>query len=176
MRLAAFVVMLMPSVALAQGALPPQMMQAVKSDPSAWLQDVAALIGSAGQDGAVTADQLAVAVAVKRAAARVAAMEPLMAADLDGDGMVTRDEVTGAGHGLAAGAQAALQADFAAADGNGDGKVSKAELVALGDAAALSAMGPARLAEVKVLMGFDADGDGRVTLDEVKAGLQALVS
>lgn len=175
MRLALALCLLLPSVALAQG-LPPRLMKAVRADPAAYLQEAAALIARAGQGDAVTSDQLAASVGLQRARARVAAMAPLMQADLDGDGLLTRDEMLATAASLSARARVGLDRDFSDADGDGDGRVTGEELAAAGDRAALSVWGPARLAEVKVLMGFDADGDGRVTLDEVKAGLQALVS
>lgn len=176
MRLFAVMLVLLPSMGLAQGALPPRMMKVIKADPQAWLTDVAALIASAGVGDAITADQLAVSIALKRARARVDVLTPLMASDLDGDGAVSRDEMLGAATAIKAEARVRLDRDFSAADADGDGLVTAVELAASGEAAALSVMGPARLAEVKVLMGFDADSDGRVTLDEVRAGLQALVS
>lgn len=171
-----FALCLLPAAVLAQGALPPRLMTAIKSDPAAYLQEVAALIAGAGQGDAITADQLAVSIAVRRAQARAAVVESLVAADLDGDGAVTRAEMLDASGAMKAGARVRLDRQFAAADGDGDGVVTAAELASAGDAAALSVMGPARLAEVKVLMGFDANGDGRVTLDEVRSALQSLVS
>jgi hypothetical protein len=167
---------LLPGVAMAQGALPPRMIKAIKADPEAYLQDVAALIASAGQGDAITADQLAVSIAVQRARARVDVLAPLLEADLNGDGAVAREELLGTASALKSEARAKLDRAFGAADGDGDGLVTGAELAAKGEDAALSVMGPARLAEVKVLMGFDADADGSVTLDEVRNGLQALVS
>lgn len=166
---------LLPGLASAEG-LPPRMMKAVRADPQAWVQDVAALIASAGQGDAVTSDQLAVAVGLQRARARVDVLAPLLAADLDGDGQITREEMLGAAQAMKASARAGLSRDFDAADGDGDKVVTAVELALAGDAAALSVLRPDRMAAVKVIMGFDADGDGRVTLDEVKAGVQALVS
>ena len=165
-----------PWAASADTALPKRLMKTIKADPDAYLQDVAALIAGSGQGDAITSEQVAVAVALERAHARVGAMAPLMAADLDGNGDISRDEMLAAATALRADGRARLNLAFVKADADGDAVVSGAELVALGDAAAMAAMGPARLAEVKVLMGFDADGDGRVTLAEVKTGVDAIVS
>lgn len=176
MRCLALLLAFLPSVALAQGTLPPRMMKAIKANPEAYLQDVAALIASAGAGDAITADQLAVSIAVQRARARVDVLTPLMEADLNGDGAVARSELLETAAALKAEARVKLDRAFAAADGDGDGLVSVEELAAKGEAAAMSVYRPAQLAEVKVLMGFDADADGRVTLDEVRSGLQALVS
>lgn len=174
--MAALLPMICPMVALAEGALPPRLLSVIKADKAAYLQEVAALIASSGQGDAITEEQLAVSVALQRTRARVAVLAPLMAADLDGDGAVSREEMLGAASALKAEARVRLDRAFRAADGNGDGLVSGEELAAKADAAALRAFRPAKLAEVKVLMGFDADADGRVTLDEVRAGVQALVS
>lgn len=170
-----FLLALWPGLLLAEG-LPPGMMKAVRADPEAWLQDVAALIAEAGQGDAVTADQLAVSVGLLRAQARVAALSPLLGCDLDGDGAVDRAEMLSAASALGTTARSGLDARFAAADRDGDGRVTGPEMAALAEVAGMGALAPMRMAEVKVLMGFDRDGDGKVTLSEVRTGLEALVS
>ena len=101
---------------------------------------------------------------------------PLIGADLDADGTVTRDEVMVAEGAASATARGKLEKAFQAADGDGDAMVTPTELTEFGLGAAMAAFSPAAMAKVKVLMGFDADGDGKVTVNEVRSGLAGLTS
>jgi hypothetical protein len=113
-------------------------------------------------------------LALLRAKARAAAILPLLMADLDGDGVINREEVTVAEDALASAGRSRLEAVFEKADADGNAVISTAELADLGEAAAQAAISPSRMAQAKILMGFDADGDGKVTLTEVRQGLAGL--
>jgi Ca2+-binding EF-hand superfamily protein len=119
------------------------------------------------------------------AAMRAGAVSGYLNADLDGDGVVTREEMqryqmmmagrlpgTGGPESAGARQERAAQAVDAMmrADRNGDGRIDWKEMVAAGrlvrmpDRAGFDGIYQAVLA-------FDADGDGRVTMDEYIDGL-----
>jgi EF hand len=101
-------------------------------------------------------------------------MAGLMAADLDADGAISAEEVAAAVVDLSATARGRLVVQVAKADGDGNGAVSASELAGFGAAAGMAAFGANKLADLQALLGLDSDGDGKVRLDEVKAGLAAL--
>lgn len=172
---------ILPVVGLAAPAgaspvLPDTLLQSIKADPANYLEKVAALIAAFGEADGITQEQVATSMALVRANVRVAATLPLLGADLDGDGSVTRDEIGLTKSAASARARIKLDKAFVLADADRDTVVTPQELADFGALAALAAYSPAAMAEVKVLMGFDGDGDGKVTLVEVRAGLAGLVS
>lgn len=164
----------LPLAAEASPLLPEDLIKTIKADPAQYLDHTAGLIAAFGAGDGITEDQVNLSLSLVRAKARAAAILPLLRADLDGDGAVSREEVTLAGATLASPARRRLEARFQAGDGDGDGMISAAELADLGEAAALAALSPSQMAQAKILMGFDADGDGKVTLAEVRQGLAGL--
>ncbi len=170
------VALLVPLAAQATPLLPDTLLKSIKADPASYLERVSILIASYGSGDGITEEEVAASMALVRAKARVAAVLPLMGADLDADGTVTREESAVAEASVSAAARARIEKAFLKADGNGDATVSAEELADLGAEAAMAAYSPAEMAGIKVLMGFDADADGRVTLAEVREGLVGLVS
>lgn len=166
--------LLLPLAAQASPLLPEPLIKAIKADPVQYLDHTAGLIAAFGSGDGITGEQVDMSLALLRAKARAAAILPLLMADLDGDGVIGRGEVTVAEAALASAARGRLEAVFQKADADGNAEVSGAELADLGEAAALAAISPSQLAQAKILMGFDADGDGRVTLAEVRQGLAGL--
>ncbi|MGV8985002.1 MAG: EF-hand domain-containing protein [Cypionkella sp.] len=167
---------LLPLAAQASPLLPETLLKTIKADPTSYLDSVAGLIASYGGADGITEEQVAGSVALVRAKARVSAIVGLIGADLDGDGTVTREEITLTEAAASAAARRKLEKVFVAADVDGDATVSVEELSDFGAMAAMSAISPAQMAQTKVLMGFDADGDGKVTLNEVREGLAGLMS
>lgn len=165
---------ILPLTAQASPDLPETLLKTIKADPSGYLDTVAGLIAAFGAGDGITEEQVAGSVALLRAKARTVAVTGLLAADLDGDGSVTRDEVLVTEAAASANARARLDKAFVAADANGDATVSAGELSDIGAMAAISALSPARMAQIKVLMGFDVDGDGKVSLAEVRSSLAGL--
>lgn len=167
---------ILPLTAQASPVLPETLLRTIKADPTGYLDSVAGLIASYGGADGITAEQVDGSVALARAKARTSAIILMMGADLDGDGAITRDEVTTTEAAASASLRARLEKAFLTADADGDQVVSAEELSDFGAMAAMSAVSPAQMAQAKVLMGFDANGDGKVTLSEVRAGLASLMS
>lgn len=160
------------SPALAQD-LSEAALQRLQSDPAPFLELAATVISSQGEAGAVGMAGVDRFVAMERAMARAAAMR-LQMADGDLDGVVTEAEMTARLAALAQVQNSRLWAQFQAADGDGDGALSAAELSAFGHAQAFTAFSEMDEALVRMVLSFDADGDGMVSLGEVQAGVQAL--
>lgn len=133
----------------------------------------------ADANGVLSEAGLADARAVEAAQVRAKAIADYLRADLDGDGAVTRDELTRRNASRrenadpAAAARLQQQVDRTmAADADANGSISFDEMRV---AAALSA--PRRNNGFPWAAGFlamDGDGDGQVTLREVRAGAQAI--
>jgi hypothetical protein len=157
--------------ALLVARLPEPAVQRLRDNPARALSDAAEVILGHGANGAIGPEGIERAVAVDRAAARARRMAGLLAADLDNDGVVTRAEADDLTATLAADDRGRLLVAMAAADSDGDGRVDMAELRLYGDSGRYGAYRTERL---RGLMVFDLDGDTRVTLDEVTAGVQAL--
>lgn len=159
--------------ALAQ-TVPGALAKRIAADPEGYVAEMEALIAGYGVNGAVDRPALDNAVALARASARATPLRRLQGADLDGDGGVSVAELAVTMAAASAAQRGRLAGYVARADRDGDGAVSPAELAAYAGAAALDAYDEARAARLRAVLGFDADGDGRVTLDEVRAGVAAL--
>ena len=166
----------LPFAAQASPVLPDTLLRSIKADPASYLDSVTLLIASYGGADGISQEQVDTSLALVRAKARTAAIVPLIGADLDADGTVTREEVVVAEDAASASGRGKLERAFQAADVDGNAMVTPVELTDYGMAASMAAYSPAAMAKVKVLMGFDADGDGKVTLNEVRMGLAGLTS
>lgn len=169
---------LVPMIALMTGPLAAQdvseaALQRLRADPAPFLGLAAQVIAAEGEAGGIGAAGIDRFVAMERAMARASALR-LQMADANLDGEVTMDEMSERLQGLAQVANSRLWGQFQAADGNGDGVLDAAELSAFGHAQAFSAFSEMDEALVRIVLNFDADGDGKVSLDEVQAGVQAL--
>jgi Ca2+-binding EF-hand superfamily protein len=154
--------------------LPEALTKRIKGDPAAYLDEVAGLIAGYGADGAIDAAELDHVVTLERAGARAGAMAKLMRADLDGDGAVLAAEMAVLEAAAAAEDRGKLAVLFTRSDTDGDGTVSPTEMQAYASAAGLSAYSDAKAGQLHAVMAFDGNGDGKVTMEEVKAGLAAL--
>lgn len=122
----------------------------------------------------IDADGLAAYVGLRRAGLRADAADGLIAADLNGDGAVTTREKGQVMRFLSSGLRARLARLHDAADEDGDGTVSTEEMARYPAAHALARFGQGDADKVLGLMAFDLDGDGWVTVDELRRGHDAL--
>ncbi|MEO8241135.1 MAG: EF-hand domain-containing protein [bacterium] len=162
------------TAATATVTLPDALSKRIKRDPAAYLDEVAALIAGHGAAGAIDADGLDDVVLLARASARARALARVLTADLDGDGAVTAAEVAVVSAAAAAEDRGKLAVLFVRADSDGDGVISGTEAAAFAGAAGMAAYGDVKAGQLRAVMAFDRNGDGRVTLDEVRAGLTEL--
>ena len=177
MRVAlAVLIMCWPMLAQAVVTLPNAASKQVLADPTGYLDDFAVLITGFGKDGGIDRQGLDHLVGLTRAEARAAALRRLQGADLDGDGVIAADELAVAMAAAAAVPRGRLQVWFGHADSNGDGAVSAVELQAYANGVALDSFSTAKAGALYAVLAFDKDGDGRVTLDEARAGLAATTS
>jgi EF hand len=148
--------------------------QAIARDAArftAMAEDVIA--GFGGPEG-LTPSGIEEHVALTRASARAGAMRRLLAMDLDNDGSVGREELGVSLRAASASARGRLERQFTAADANGDGLIGAEEMRAQGQAAALRALTEDEVAVLRALMTFDADGNGALLVEELRAAMLRL--
>ena len=143
----------------------------IMDDPTHYLNDMTDLIAAYGADGAITAEQVDTSIALQQAKARSSAMALLIAGDLNCDDVLTGDELRRSKAAVSASARVKVQRAFGAADADGDGQVSGRELTAFGMSVANKAVSPTAITMTKLVMAFDDDTNGQVTLAEMRAGL-----
>jgi Ca2+-binding EF-hand superfamily protein len=171
----AVLVLLWVQGAMAQAVETP-LERAMLGNPDRFESEMLDLVAGFGGPDGLTADGIGAHVALERAAARAAAMRRLMAMDLDADGAVLRQELQVAQQAASAGARGRMERQFAAADGNGDGSVSAEEIAADGKAAALRALGKEEEEVLFAALTLDANGNGALAADELRAALARAAS
>ncbi len=157
-------------------ALPPAVAKAVASNADKYVDGVSVLVDGFGTAGAIDRQGLQNAVALARAEARAVALRRLQGADLDGDGAIAAPELQVAAAAAAAMARGRLMLYFRQADTDGDGLVSAMELQGYAEGEALKAYGEDKAQALFAVLGFDGNGDGRVTVAEVRVAISALAS
>lgn len=170
-----WVFMMLASAAGAQG-MSDAVLKQVQADPAPFLGLAADLIhGFGGPDGIDRAgvDRF---VALERAEARASALRRLAVADLDFDGAVSAEELGVLAASVSAKSRGRLWALMEKADGNRDRVISEGEAAIFGRAEAMRAFSPGDEAVARAVLTFDANADGRVTLEEVKAAVAALAT
>lgn len=157
----------------AQG-LSEAVLKAVKADPAPFLDLAADLIHGFGGAGGIDRAGVDRFVAMERAEARASALRRLAVADLDFDGAVTSDEMAVLAAAASAKARGRLWAMQEAADGDGDGTVSATETAEFARSEAMRSFDAKDEALARSVLSFDANADGLVSLEEVKAAVAAL--
>jgi hypothetical protein len=139
--------------------------------PDRFTDMAADMINGHGSGGAVTKADIDRAIALDRAYFRTRALRPFLESDLDNDGSLARAETAARAGSLAANARARLMRQHDRADLDGDGTVSPPELRTHAEAEVARALPPEEEQMIRAILGFDADGDGAVTLPEITAAL-----
>ena len=129
--------------------------------------------GFGGPDG-LTEQGIDAHVALERAGARATALRRFHAMDLDADGAVDREELAVARAAASAATRGRMERQFDQADTDGSGQVDLAEIAAAGRAAGLRALDEGEEALLRAAFRLDADGDGALTVQEVRAGVARL--
>ena len=155
--------------------LPDKTLKKLQAAPDVFLASAAQLIYGFGTDGAIDAAGIDGFIAAERARIRARDMTQYLAADINNDGDISKGEVAT----LAASAQASkrgrLQRGFDQADSDANGMVSMAELRGFAQGTAMAQMSAADADVLKALLQFDANGNGTVAMEEVAAGVSALM-
>ena len=155
--------------------LPDKTLKKLQAAPDVFLASAAQLIYGFGTDGAIDAAGIDGFIAAERARIRARDMTQYLAADINNDGDISKGEVAT----LAAAAQASkrgrLQRGFDQADSDANGMVSMAELRGFAQGTAMAQMSAADADALNALLQFDANGNGSVAMEEVAAGVSALM-
>ena len=171
--MAALAVLFATQGAFAQEADDP-LSQAMQRNPGRFEARMVDLIAGFGGPDGLTVQGIEEHVALERAGARASALRRLLAMDLDGDGSMTRAELVVAQRAASAKARGRMERQFAGADRNSDGRIDDAELAAEGQAAALAALDEDAAALLRATLRLDADGNGALSAQELRAALARL--
>ncbi|MGR3491406.1 MAG: hypothetical protein ACU0DW_05055 [Shimia sp.] len=158
-----FFLILWPVAALAQPAF---------DEGERMLEDVSELILSYG-NGALTADDVGIAMSHATAQARLRAMTDVLSADLDADGAVTEAEFLAIQGALTPWETGRLAARLLRGDTDGDGTLSAAEVSAFVEARIAQRLSEPKLMLWADAMRFDTDNDGTLTLREADRAIRA---
>ena len=176
MRAALCVILLWFAGPLWAGGLSDAVLKKLSADPEPFLGLAADLIHGFGGAQGIDAAGVDRFVALERAEARGSALRQLAVADLDFDGAVKADELAVLAAAASAKMRGRLWAQFEAADGDADRMISDAETKAWVRAEGMRRFTPADEAIARAVLTFDADANGWVTLDEVRAAVAALAT
>ena len=169
------ILLVLPGMTLAE-ALPKAVAKAVGTNPDKYIDDLSVLIDGFGTDGAIDRRGLQNVVALARAEARAMALRRLLGADLDGDGAIAGAELRLTAAAESAAARGRLKLYFGKADRDADDLVSAKELLAYANDVALKALSEDKALTIFAILGFDGNGDGRVTVAEAKVAISALAA
>jgi hypothetical protein len=156
-----------PMPAALQG-VPEALAKRLRRAPDDFVADAASLILGYGRDGAIDRDGIAQYVAVERARARAGALRRMWEADLNADGAVTRVELGVLVAAAEARYRGRMMLTHEAADGDGDGTVTAVEMLAKANVMALEQFSAADEERAMGMLFLDLNGDGILTLDEVR--------
>jgi Ca2+-binding EF-hand superfamily protein len=157
------------------GAMPEKALKKLRAQPEVFLQDAAAVIYGFGANGGIDLAGIDGFIAAERARFRAREMARYLAADMDNDGDISRAEMALLADGAAAGKRGRLQRGYDQADADASGVLTVAELRGFAQGVALVQMTDTDAEALRGLLLFDADGNGSAAMEEVAAGVSALV-
>lgn len=146
----------------------------VLKDRAEFVEAAAIAINWFGDPRGLNAAAIEDYIAAERAERRAGVIKALMAADLSADGTVSTAEVARLAPTLTPTARGRLIALHALADTDADGIAGPEEMIRLAQAEALRLVDDDRAESLRLLLVFDADGDGWVLLDEVRTAIAGL--
>lgn len=166
---------LFAGMGLADG-LTPDARQRISDDKGAFLEAAATALNWFGDSRGLNAAAIDDFIAAERAARRADVMQVLLAADLNADGAVSAAEVARLAPGLSPHARGRLIARQAQADRDGDATVDSAELQGFARFEAIRLVPDKRAEDLRLILLFDADGDGWVSFAEVKTAVAGIAA
>jgi hypothetical protein len=152
----------------ALAGVPDAMAKRLRRAPDDFVEDAASLILGYGRDGGIDRDGIGQFVAVERARARAGALRRMWEADLDADGSVTTVELGVLVAAAEARYRGRMLLTHEAADADADGTVTAVEMLAKANVMALDMFSAADEERVMAMLSLDLNGDGSLTLDEVR--------
>jgi hypothetical protein len=164
-----------PDAAMGFAAMPQKALKKLRAAPEVFLQDAAVVIYGFGANGGIDLAGIDGFIAAERARFRAREMARYLAADLDNDGDIALAEMALLADAAAAGKRGRLQRGYDQADADANGVLTVAELRGFAQTVALGQMTDADADDLRGLLMFDADGNGTVAMEEVAAGVSALV-
>lgn len=145
--------------------------KAIQRQPDEALRVLMSYAFRCSNDGVVTKENEMVAKQIDNAARRIQLASPLLKMDMDADGDVSRAEFESYARTQAPNARARSEVSWANVDTNEDGVMAIAEIMASAQMQLVNAKtrrgGLWSIPDEIMLM--DVDGDGQVTIDELKA-------
>lgn len=155
--------------------MPEAALKKLRAAPDVFMQDAAAVIYGFGANGRIDRAGIDGFIAAERARFRAREMARYLAADMNNDGDINRDEMALLADAAPAGKRGRLQRGFDLADGDANAVMTISELRSFAQTVALAQITDAEAETIRGMMLFDQNGDGSVAMEEVAAGVSALV-
>lgn len=146
----------------------------LRGNPRGFLEEAAGVILGYGRDGGIDARGLEDAIAAARARVRAREIRRLLEADLNGDLAVDARELDIAIRTASATMRGRLLNWHVLADGDRDGVVQWDELRQFASTAGENALSAHAAQAIRALMVFDLDGNGHVTVPEIREAISLL--
>ncbi|MDQ2094839.1 hypothetical protein [Rhodalgimonas zhirmunskyi] len=150
----------------------------LRSNPEKYRERYLSTLFQLAPDGELTQEDVLIDMKRKMAQQRGRLLQPLLQLDLDADALVSMEELEIGIRLNSSRERSRLELLRLTGDANGDGQIDLPEMMAIVDKELSGRYRPQQLQNplVNVLLGFDGDGDGTVTSQEVLAGIDALVA
>lgn len=154
--------------------MPGTTLKSLERDSARFFEEAAGIVLGFGRDGAIGARGLEDAVAAARARVRARQMRRLLVADLDDDLRIDSRALDLAIRTASATMRGRITGWHMAADADANGRADFAEMRRWAQATALAEVSGADEKAITGLMIFDLDGDGRVSVPELRRAITLL--